>query len=397
MGVCGSRGRVLQWPKLRRGFVACVSEWSSISLRCPQSPEPQDANVRTRLVARTFSSCGHPRFVGRWRAFRATVCPAAETGVEEDITFVDEEVCGASLADVLAEGPLTLSQALVLLQELAAAVVDCHKVGVAHMDIRPENIGISDRWAEVRLQNFHVSVLRRRTPPAAHSSALAPLERRASAAGSGPLSRSKRTRDDSGDAAASGAGAGCDTASNVSSGAGHGASSVARGASPAALEHWPIVVSSLPGGTPAYLAPEVADLRTGRCSAINAAKCDIWAIGVLLFRCLYGVLPFEDLRLDDLHAEGAGMGCVSRKAAMQGDWAMFWQTQAGRGLPVTGTTRVDIALRSLIEALLAPSPADRPSSPMLALHPWIGPAIPAAAVTAARDEFRARLSRSRAR
>lgn len=297
---------------------------------------------------------------------------------------------------MLTEGPLSVSQSLVILQELAAALVDCHRAGVAHMDIKPDNVGISGRWFETRLHGFGCAVFRRPKTHAAHPAVHLRVEKRGRDGGCDLESLNKRKRAAAKDPPASGAGASADP-KIVPSGAGHKALPASGETPPTVEEHWPIVVCSAPGGSPAYLAPEVVDLHMGRCRAINATKCDIWALGVILFQCVFGVLPFEDLGLDYLRMEDAYMEDPARRAAMKGDWAAFWQIQAERGLPVVGTSRLDVALRSLVSALLAPNAADRPSSPMLGLHPWIGPAIPADAVAAARNEFRARIKRSKAR
>ena len=39
-------------------------------------------------------------------------------------------------------------------------------------------------------------------------------------------------------------------------------------------------------GTPCYIAPEVINLKVSTAS-------DIWALGVVMYACLTGILPFE--------------------------------------------------------------------------------------------------------
>lgn len=342
------------------------------------------------LASVALHSLGHPRFVCHSRAIQAEVGPAARP-----MTFVQEEACEASLADVLAERPLALSHALVVLQEVAVALVDCHKAGVAHLNIKPSNIGFCAKWTEVRLRDFRCAAIR----PAVLSEACARghwrVGKRGRALGFDVESSQKRQRAASMDASAP-APLSCDEPPQAASGAGQDRPAGAEAASLAVSKHSAVIVSFVSGGAPEYLAPEVMRLRQGRCSSINAAKCDIWALGVLLFHCVFGAAPFVHSSLDHFHFEDAYKEEPARKAIMRGDPDAFWQVQAGRGLPVTGSSSLLVSLRSLVTALLAPNPADRPSAPMLSIHPWIGPAFPAAAVAAARAEFRARVPRLRA-
>jgi len=52
---------------------------------------------------------------------------------------------GVSLADRVAEGPLSLSSAVNLIDALIQGLIACHMIGVVHRDLRPENIWIQTR------------------------------------------------------------------------------------------------------------------------------------------------------------------------------------------------------------------------------------------------------------
>ena len=75
------------------------------------------------------------------------------------LTFVP----GMSLRDLLAAGPLGQDRALPLLKSLARTLAIAHRVGVAHLDLKPENIIISDPGTpeeRATLLDFGISRLR---------------------------------------------------------------------------------------------------------------------------------------------------------------------------------------------------------------------------------------------
>ncbi len=71
---------------------------------------------------------------------------------------VMELVEGATLRDLLARGPLAPEVALPVLRELAQALADAHRAGVAHLDLKPENV-LLDPSGRVKLTDFELGAL----------------------------------------------------------------------------------------------------------------------------------------------------------------------------------------------------------------------------------------------
>lgn len=59
--------------------------------------------------------------------------------------IVMELLHGSPLTDLLAQGPLPLWRAVVLLDQVCAALVEAHAAGVIHCDLKPDNIFVSAR------------------------------------------------------------------------------------------------------------------------------------------------------------------------------------------------------------------------------------------------------------
>ena len=92
----------------------------------------QDRVARRRLLqeARAASALNHPGIV---------TIHAIETA--DDLDFiVMEYLSGASVREKVADGPLTLSEALTLGIQVAHALTAAHAAGVVHRDVKPANI-----------------------------------------------------------------------------------------------------------------------------------------------------------------------------------------------------------------------------------------------------------------
>jgi serine/threonine-protein kinase len=59
------------------------------------------------------------------------------------LVLIEEPIHGESLVERLARAPLSLHQSLALLDALLRGLAECHRRGVVHGDVRPENVFVS--------------------------------------------------------------------------------------------------------------------------------------------------------------------------------------------------------------------------------------------------------------
>lgn len=98
-------------------------------------------------------------------------------------------------------------------------------------------------------------------------------------------------------------------------------------------------------GTPLYVAPEVIE------RAPWGPACDVWSLGVSVFRMATGRFPFEP---------GKGNGTTTKE--------LFWRILTAEP-PIE--TVGDEALRDLLSGMLAKDPAARPKMSEVLAHRWM--------------------------
>lgn len=97
-------------------------------------------------------------------------------------------------------------------------------------------------------------------------------------------------------------------------------------------------------GSPGYIAPEIL-LHTPYDS-----RCDYWSLGVILYLCLSGALPFN-------HDNHAGLF----KLIKRGEYSMNGQVWA----------EISAEAKDLIAGLLVVDPNKRLTKEQISSHPWI--------------------------
>ena len=107
---------------------------------CHLANDPQ-ALERFRREARAAASLRHPN-----------LCPVHEFDVRDGIAYLTMAfIEGPTLAQWVAEHPLSQKQAAVLVARLALAMQEAHDKGVIHRDLKPANIALDEKGKPVIL------------------------------------------------------------------------------------------------------------------------------------------------------------------------------------------------------------------------------------------------------
>jgi eukaryotic-like serine/threonine-protein kinase len=103
-----------------------------VALKVLSGPFKLDAQRRARFEreARVLASLNHPNI--------ATLHGLEESGDTQALVL--ELVDGATLAERIADGPIPLPEALVIAQQIGAALDEAHEHGIVHRDLKPDNI-----------------------------------------------------------------------------------------------------------------------------------------------------------------------------------------------------------------------------------------------------------------
>ncbi len=214
--------------------------------------------------------------------------------------FAHERVEGATVADLLAGGPLEASHAVVLLRDIAEVLEHAHRRGVVHCGLRPELIVITGRS-----RGFPLCIADW---------------------------RDARVHD---------------------------------------------TTAPVPEATHVYAAPELVACATSTlpASAVRATiddRVDVFALGVIAYRALTGVLPFEQITADgEIQHVPTEVRCPEAPPELTGlvDQMLAWERF---DRPSSAEVSADLAQLALA---LAPPPP-RPSGSIRIRRPRWTPALP---------------------
>jgi tetratricopeptide (TPR) repeat protein/predicted Ser/Thr protein kinase len=155
--------------KLGRGGmgVVYVAEDTHLARRVAvkfSTASPENTQFRARFLreARAASALNHPHI--------ASIYDYGETP-EGHPFIVMELVSGEDLFHVLRRGPMPLAQSLRIVEEVAEALGEAHRQGIAHRDIKPSNIVLSER-GEVKVLDFGLAKQMQEAPPSQDASTL---------------------------------------------------------------------------------------------------------------------------------------------------------------------------------------------------------------------------------
>jgi serine/threonine-protein kinase len=150
-------GRYEIKQEIGRGGMATVYEAydprfeRTVALKMLPREFMHEAEFRARFTreARTIATLEHPAIV-----------PVYDFGEEDGQPFlVMRLMTGGSLSDRLADGPIPIDEATVILKRLGSALDRAHSMGIIHRDLKPSNV-LFDQYGDAFLADFgivHVS------------------------------------------------------------------------------------------------------------------------------------------------------------------------------------------------------------------------------------------------
>ncbi len=124
--------------------------------------ERLDRSVAVKILGAAADPAFRERFTSEARLAAAVSHPNIVTifdeGQDGDVAFiVMEEVRGRTLRDLIAErGAIPVSEAVALIQDIAAALDATHRAGLVHLDVKPANV-IVDGSGSAKLTDFGIA------------------------------------------------------------------------------------------------------------------------------------------------------------------------------------------------------------------------------------------------
>jgi serine/threonine protein kinase len=120
----------------------------TVALKLPRQGEADSTRSLKRFLeeARSLARLCHPRIV-----------PIFDAGREGDRFYIAMALIeGRSLAELIAQGPVPLREAVKIVADLAEALNYAHRLGIIHRDVKPANIRV-DREGVAYLMDFSIA------------------------------------------------------------------------------------------------------------------------------------------------------------------------------------------------------------------------------------------------
>ena len=134
---------------LYRAHDTRLSRTVALKLLRPETLDAPERRERFVREARAASALNHPNIVTVY-----DIDQAADGSDRIAMEFVD----GRSLERRLAEGPLSVDEALSQLREIAGALAAAHAAGIVHRDVKPANVMLT-RSGQVKVLDFGLAKL----------------------------------------------------------------------------------------------------------------------------------------------------------------------------------------------------------------------------------------------
>jgi len=130
-----------------RGRQAQLDRFVAIKVLHQEAAAIPEWRERFDREAKALSALAHPNIV-----------PVTDSGVDRGVPYLVMELLqGRTLADLIAEGPLPLWQALDIVCQTLRGLAFAHDRGIVHRDLKPANVflqALSDQEDHVRLLDF---------------------------------------------------------------------------------------------------------------------------------------------------------------------------------------------------------------------------------------------------
>ena len=140
---------------VHRGVDTRLGRTVAIKLLKPPLAQDPAFRIRFRQEAQAAARMTHPTIVRVFDAGEETIYD--ENGDEEKLPFiVMEYVEGVLLKDLIARGPIDVSESIHIAQGILTALEYSHRAGVVHRDIKPGNVMITAS-GQVKVMDFGIA------------------------------------------------------------------------------------------------------------------------------------------------------------------------------------------------------------------------------------------------